>query len=166
MAKGGRPTKYRDAFAAQAVKLCQLGATDEDMADFFNVGITTFERWKVKYSRFRGALKAAKTEADERVTRSLYERAIGYSHPEDKIFQYEGAAVIIPTTKHYPPETTACIFWLKNRQPDQWRDKREHEISGELKVSEIKRTIVKADRPTAAHTNGGGLPASTDRSPI
>jgi len=62
------------------------------------------------------------------VVRSLFQRACGYSHPEDKIFQHEGNPVVVPTTKHYPPDATSAIFWLKNRDPANWRDKVEHEV--------------------------------------
>ncbi len=56
----------------------------------------------------------------------MYERATGYSHAEDKIFNDGGEPLIVPTTKHYPPDATSAIFWLKNRQPAKWRDKTEH----------------------------------------
>jgi hypothetical protein len=51
----------------------------------------------------------------------LFERAKGYSHPEDKIFNNNGEPLIIPTVKHYPPETAACVVWLANRQPNKWK---------------------------------------------
>ncbi len=49
---------------------------------------------------------------------------------------------MVPTIKHYPPDTTACIFWLKNRQRDKWRDRLDHEHSGEVKITKIETTIV------------------------
>jgi hypothetical protein len=54
---------------------------------------------------------------------------MGYSAPEDKIFNNDGKPLIVPTVKNYPPDTTAVIFWLKNRRPDEWRDKIDHGIS-------------------------------------
>jgi hypothetical protein len=59
------------------------------------------------------------------VASKLFHRAIGYEHPEDKIFNNNGEEMVVPTIKHYPPDTTAAIFWLKNRQPDKWRDRQE-----------------------------------------
>jgi len=79
---------------------------------------------------FCNALKAGKSSADDRVERSLYERANGYTHVEDKIFMHEGQPVIVPTKKHYPPDTTAGIFWLKNRRAEDWREKQEVEHKG------------------------------------
>ena len=92
------------------------------MAEFFGVNPDTWHEWKKVHSEFSEALRDWKVEADSRVERSLYERATGYSHPEDKIFNDDGEPLIVPTVKHYPPDTTAAIFWLKNRQKDRWRD--------------------------------------------
>lgn len=122
---GGRPPKYKDGFAKQASKLCALGATDEDLADFFEVSIRTIANWKARHDEFLQALKAGKSEADDRVERSLYQRAMGYSHDAVKIMQSDGQVIRAEYREHYPPDTTACIFWLKNRRPEQWRDKTE-----------------------------------------
>ena len=115
-----------------------LGATDADMARFFKVTVSTFNLWKLKHPKFSEALKVSKDQFDQRVEISLAQRAIGYSHPEDKIFFKDGKVVTVETTKHYPPETTACIFWLKNRQPETWRDVREqvnkHETMADAEV--------------------------------
>ncbi|WP_033471358.1 terminase [Bordetella bronchiseptica] len=118
-----RPSKYQPAFAEQAAKLCRLGATDKDLADFFAVTERTLNTWKKQHAEFLQALNAGKTLADAEVADRLYQRALGYSHPEDDIRICDGVIVTTPTTKHYPPDTVACIFWLKNRRPDLWRDK-------------------------------------------
>ncbi len=127
----GRPTSYKVEYTEQAFKLCLLGATDADLADFFEVSEKTINTWKDAHPEFLQSLKAGKDEADANVGERLYQRAMGYEHPEDKIFMHEGKPVVVPTVKHYPPDTTACIFWLKNRQRDRWRDKQDHEHTGE-----------------------------------
>lgn len=132
MAQTGRPSKYDPKFIEQAGKLCALGATDKDLADFFGVAESTLNKWKLDYPEFSESLKASKAEADARVERSLYERACGYSHPSEKIFNADGAALRVDTIEHYPPDPTSMIFWLKNRQPSKWRDKQDHEHSGEV----------------------------------
>jgi hypothetical protein len=134
----GRPSKYKPEYAEQAYKLCLLSATDKDIADFFEVDEATINRWKEKYPEFCESLKAGKAEADAHVADRLYQRAMGYSHPEEKIFQHNGEPVVVPTTRHYPPDVTAAIFWLKNRQRDKWRDKQDVEVSGSLQF-EIKK---------------------------
>lgn len=126
----GRPTLYRPEFAAQAEKLCRLGATDIELADFFGVHRDTIHRWSQVYDQFSDALKAGKQAADERVERSLYAKAIGYSFDAVKIMQHDGAVIEAPYREHVPPDTTAAIFWLKNRRPKDWRDKRDLEHSG------------------------------------
>lgn len=133
---GGRPSKYRKEYAEQAKKLCaQLGATEADIAEFLGVATRTVERWKVEHAEFCRALKLGKKVADARVEQSLYRRAIGYSHEAEKIFQHGGAVVRAKTLEQYPPDTTACIFWLKNRDKANWRDKQDHEHSGSLTVT-------------------------------
>jgi len=130
VAKRGRPTKYKKEYAKQAYKLCLLGTTDADLASFFDVSESTINEWKLNHKDFSESLKNGKEVADANVANRLYQRAIGYEHSEDKIFQYEGKPVVVPTVKHYPPDPTAAIFWLKNRQKEKWRDRHEHELTG------------------------------------
>lgn len=127
---GGRPSKFKPEFVEQARKLAQLGATDREAAEFFNVNEATLHRWKHEHPGFCESLKTGKEAADARVVQSLYRRAIGYSHDEVHITAYEGAVTQTPIVKHYPPDTTAGIFWLKNRDPEHWRDVKAQEISG------------------------------------
>lgn len=122
VSNAGQPTKYKDEYAKQAYKLCLLGSTDEDMADFFEVSKSTINNWKHDYPEFLDSIKRGKISADANVASRLYKRAIGYEHDEDKIFNNNGEPLIVPTTKHVQPDTTAAIFWLKNRQPKMWRD--------------------------------------------
>ena len=131
----GRPSKYRKEFAVQAEKLCALGATDDELADFFEVSTRTVYRWKLEQEAFCQALKAGKELSDERVARSLYQRATGYTYVEQQAFkvragQYEELVQVVDVERHAPADTTAAIFWLKNRRPEEWRDKREHEVTG------------------------------------
>ena len=126
----GRPSKYDPKYVEQAEKLCLLGATEAEVADFFKVDVVTIYRWKVAHPEFCNALKVGKEAADNRVEQSLYHRALGYSHKAVKIFNDQGAPLEVEYTEHYPPDTTACIFWLKNRRRDSWRDRHDHELTG------------------------------------
>ena len=125
-----RPSSYKPEFAEQAGKLCLLGATDMEIADFFKVDVRTIYRWKGEHEAFCQALKAGKDEADERVVRSLFARANGFEHDEVDIRVVAGKIVKTPIRKHYPPDTVAAIFWLKNRRKEDWRDKIDHELGG------------------------------------
>lgn len=122
---GGRPTLYKVAYNKQAYKLCLLGATDKDLADFFEVKEQTINNWKKSHPKFFESIKKGKQSADTDIAESLYKRAKGYSHKAVKIFNEDGKPMIVPYTEHYAPDTTAAIFWLKNRKPDLWRDKQE-----------------------------------------
>ena len=129
--KGGRPTRFNEEVKRQCELLARAGWTDAQMSELIGITEQTFNNWKLKNVKFFESLKDWKAEADHSVERSLYERACGFQCPEDKIFNDNGTALIVPTIKHYPPDTTAIIFWLKNRQPNKWRDKKEHGFTGE-----------------------------------
>jgi hypothetical protein len=126
----GRPSKYKPEYAQQAAKLCALGATDAQLADFFGVAISTVSLWKVQHAEFSEALKLVKDEVDQKVEQSLFRRAMGYEHDEVDIRVVNGEVVQTPIRKFYPPDTTACIFWLKNRKPAEWRETKAVELTG------------------------------------
>lgn len=126
-----RPSGYDpETHPKQAGKLCELGATDDEIAEFFEVNRATIYRWKAQFPEFCDAIKTGKGPADDRVERSLYQRAIGYSHDDVDIRVIDGAVTMTPIIKHYPPDTTAAIFWLKNRRKEDWRDRQSHEHTG------------------------------------
>lgn len=108
-----------------ARSLALLGASQEEMATAFGVCRKTITTWSREYPLFKQAILDGRVAADAIVGKRLYERALGYDCPEDKIFydSKEAKPVIVPTVRHYPPDTTAAIFWLKNRHPDKWRDR-------------------------------------------
>lgn len=116
------------------------GLTDEQIA--YNMGITpkTLYEWKKKYSEICKSLKKGKEVIDRQVENALLKRALGYQYDEVKREEYynqEGELVEkkTVTTKEVIPDTTAQIFWLKNRKPAEWRDKQNIEHSGEIKTN-------------------------------
>lgn len=129
---GGRPSSYKPEYAEQARKLCRLGATDKELADFFGTSEQTINAWKKAHPGFLESLRAGKELADAEVADKLYRRATGYEHEAVKIVAdaKTGAEHVVPYTERYPPDTTAAIFWLKNRRPDLWRDKVQNEHTG------------------------------------
>lgn len=126
----GRPTAYKPEYDEQAKKLCLLGATDKELADFFGVCEATVYNWQNAHPSFLESIKEGKVLADAKVAEKLYQRALGYTHSAVKIFQYEGVPVEVPYEEHYPPDTQAASLWLRNRQPAKWRDKVDHEVTG------------------------------------
>jgi hypothetical protein len=147
--KVGRPSAYRTEYAATAERLCALfGATSKELAEFFGVADSTIRLWAKAEPEFSAALKGGRETADAKVTRRLFERACGFEHDAVKIMQYEGQPVIVPYREKYPPDTTACIFWLKNRRPDLWREKVEVEHSVSI-AETLKRRRERARARTA-----------------
>jgi len=145
----GRPTKYNKDYCEQAKKLCMLGLTDAELGAFFEVDEATINRWKLAHPEFCESLRQGKQIADAEVSAKLYHRATGYSHEAVKIVAdaKTGQEHKVPYVEHYPPDTTACIFWLKNRQKDKWRDKVDTELTGAnggpVEFTKIVREIVK-----------------------
>ena len=126
--KAGQPTKFSVGMLGHARLLAEHGFTDVKLAEFFGVAMSTISKWKVDQPKFSEALKAGKAISDAKVERSLFERATGYSHPDSHISVHQGVVTVTPTIKHYAPDTVACIFWLKNRKPAEWRDKVESSV--------------------------------------
>ncbi len=118
----GRPTAFKPEFLEQARKLFQLGATDHEVADFFEVDRRTLTNWRNTIPEFAEASAVGKAVADDRVEQSLYHKAIGYTYDSEKIFCDKGVVVRASTVEHVPPDTQAATFWLKNRRKELWRD--------------------------------------------
>jgi hypothetical protein len=130
--KTGAKSTYKSEYAEQAEKLCMLGATDEETADFFHTTTQTVHAWRKTQPAFLDATIRGKLAADANVAKALYKRATGYSHPAVKFFYdaKSGTTVRADYTQHYPPDTAACSLWLRNRQPRFWRDKQDLEVAG------------------------------------
>ncbi|MEO9130663.1 MAG: hypothetical protein ABI240_05585 [Sphingomonas sp.] len=113
---------YQSEYAEQAAEQCRLGATDRELAEYFEIEISTFYRWRNRYSEFAEAVIAGREHADSRVGRGLYRRAVGCGVEAVKIFKHAGDAK--PVYAHYrhefPPDTNAALQWLRVRQPKKW----------------------------------------------
>lgn len=140
----GRPSRFSRESLERACLLAAQGATDQEIADQLKVHAATIYRWQHEHPEFREAMLRGKEAADDRVERSLFHRAVGYSHPAVKIFMPAGAGepVYAPYTEHHAPETAAASLWLRNRRPDKWRDKQEHEHSGSLTLEQLVRESI------------------------
>lgn len=161
----GRPTEYQDKYVEQVYKLCLLGATDAEIATFFEVEETTINNWKIAHPEFFESIKAGKITADAEVASSLFKRANGYRYDEvtyEKIGDGEsitevGDAEIVTikqdkfkkkvVTKEVSPDVAAQNIWLKNRRgkvaadAQRWADKHETELSGPGGVPLVPPTI-------------------------
>lgn len=124
----GRPTKYKPEFIHLAGKHTELGADDNDLAKLFQVDRDTIYEWKKVYPEFSDSIQAAKDKYDnDEIEKALARRARGFMRVK-QVFDPEGNIVMLQ--EEIPPDTTACSLWLRNRQPERWRDKQEHEHTG------------------------------------
>ena len=102
------------------------GLTDEQISNNLGIHIATFYDYKKKYSEFSESLKKGKEIVDYEVENALLKRALGYEYDE---ITYECGEEVKRVRKQVAPDTTAQIFWLKNRKPEQWREKQVIESS-------------------------------------
>jgi hypothetical protein len=123
----GRPTLYKPEYAEQARKLCRLGATDSQVADFFEIGTTTFYRWRQDHPDFADAVTEGKEICDNQVEQALHRRAVGFQYEAVRVFMPAGAKAPLPVP--YPvqviPDVRAAQHWLRFRRPQEWSDRRE-----------------------------------------
>jgi hypothetical protein len=128
--KVGRPSSFTNILAAKIIQLSEEGKTVEQISEIMSIPERTLYNWFRDDDQFKQSVKEARSIADDLVEASLFRRAIGYSHKEEKVIAGESGLDKIQVDKHYPPSEVACIFWLKNRRPKKWRDKTEQELSG------------------------------------
>ena len=117
------PGKYRPKYAELAYKLAQLGIPHKQIAEILEISESTFYEWQGRHAGFKTALKAGMALADANVANSVYRGAVGYSHHHEEIKVIGEEVVRVPTMKHYPPNAHLATFWLKNRQPELWKEK-------------------------------------------
>ena len=127
MGKRGPTSGCTPEHCRLARKFCILGATNEQLAEFFDVGLSTIGHWLAHNPDFRKAVTDGRLVADADVAESLHGRAVGYDRKVEKIVATAEGPEVMSYTRHYEADTAACIFWLRNRRRDQWREKIEHE---------------------------------------
>lgn len=135
------PQVWDDTIPERAYRLCLLGLKNSELALSFGVTEDTIEKWTKRHPEFRRALKKGREEADGKVVQSLYKRAIGFEHDDVYITAYKGEVVITPIKKYYPPDVTAAIFWLKNRQRDKWADVWKMEFEGNINFNDEQNNL-------------------------
>jgi hypothetical protein len=141
----GRPSKYTDDIVAKMEMLFRRGFTVVEVSKIIDISEDSILRWRRNKPDFCKTLGEWKADADIRVEKSLYERACGFEHPEEKVFCNNGEIITHLTTKKYPPDYQSMALWLKNRQPDKWRDKIEHEHGGSVSINIVKFSDVEGD---------------------
>ena len=144
MAKG----KYQEWLTDEGLLLLEGwardGLTDEEIASKIGVSRSTLNEWKIKYPDISDTLKRGKEVVDRQVENALLKRALGYKYDEitkelsvDPDTGEERLTITKVVTKEVQPDTTAQIFWLKNRKPDEWRAKREVEDGDKMELERL-----------------------------
>jgi hypothetical protein len=138
----GRPSGYKPEYALQAFKLCLLGSTDQDLADFFGVVKQTIYNWQEQHQDFLDSIADGKRKADAEVAHSAFRRATfdeyfeevptkikrtTYDEKGKKIAEYE-EVVVTRVRKVLPPDPTTLRMWLHNRASDRWKDRQQIEV--------------------------------------
>ena len=147
MAKGKYQEWLTEEGLLQLESWARDGLTDEQIASNMGISRETLSQWKKKYSDISDTLKRGKAVVDIQVENALLKRALGYSHDEvtkERVLDYDpstgqvvGSHMEVTKTvrKEVQGDTTAQIFWLKNRRPEQWRDKRDVSVEGEISTT-------------------------------
>lgn len=151
----GRPSGYRPFYAEEARALFSQGFTDQEVADYFGVEYHRINIWAKQYPEFRSAIKIGKEATDDRVERTMYQRAVGFRYRAQKVMVVDKKVEVVEYMEQVLPDTTACIFWLKNRRPDLWRDvhKMEHSRTSEyakLSDADLARALLEEAEAIAA----------------
>jgi len=150
VSRGGRKGKYHDWITEEGLLKIEGwardGLTDEQIAHNIGIHPSTLYDWKNKYPDISEALKRGKEVIDRQVENALLKRALGYEYEEvkqiiEKDDKGKDRKRIEKTVKQVIPDTTAQIFWLKNRKPAEWRDKQNLEVEGNLDISSMDKLI-------------------------
>lgn len=138
-------SSYVKEYDEIAYKLCLLGLDDEDLANFFSVSLNTINYWKKHYLSFYMAIANGREIADGKVANALFKKATGYSYKAIKFATHQGVITDkCEYTEYVPPDTSAAIFWLKNRQGARWREKAEAQVPD--KDFSLSVTVVEEDK--------------------
>ena len=150
MRKGGRKGKYHEWLTEEGLLKIEGwardGLTDEQIAHNIGIVPSTLYEWKKKYSVISESLKRGKEVIDRQVENALLKRALGYEYEEvkqivEKDEMGKDRKRVEKTKKVVLPDTTAQIFWLKNRKPSEWRDRQNLEVEGNLDISNMDKLI-------------------------
>jgi hypothetical protein len=138
--------------------MVEFGANDFEISETLGVHQSTLIQWKTKYPEFAEAMRFRDengTFADERVKRSLLHKATGYTYHSEKIFYDKDEGVVrVPVVEHVPPSDTAMIFYLKNRNPENWSDRKELDVRSTVSPITASMTAEEAMRVFEAVLKG------------
>ncbi len=150
--KMGARGKYREWITKEGLLKIEGwardGLTDEQIAKNIGIARTTLYEWQNKYPDIRDALKKGKEVVDREVENALLKSALGFEYEEKEVLVTVGEdgteqQRVKKTTKHMKPDSTAQIFWLKNRKPTEWRDRKDIDVKGAIDIKDNRKYIEK-----------------------
>jgi hypothetical protein len=148
----GRPTHYQPEYPELARRFCQMGGTNEDLADFFEVSRSTIDEWLRVHSEFADGVRKGRDLIDMIATDKLLSRVMGYTHEGKRYVLHNGEEKELRHVVHYPPDVRACIFWLRNRRRKQWLERATPEADAESifdGLTEASRRVAERDANVA-----------------
>jgi len=150
-------TPLGNAVIKQAENYAALGAKESKIAELLNISHSTLSRWRKIYPQFDHAIRCGYDIANAEVETALYQRAVGYKHPDVHISNHKGDITVTDITKYYPPDTKAATIWLYNRKPEDWKETKtvEHNVNL-LSADERKAKILEYQQKMGiAHPSSG-----------
>jgi hypothetical protein len=162
----GQPTKFRQAFIEEAERVCeQEGFTDKQLAQHFKVGSGTIGNWKRSYPEFAQAVREGKSRFDTDVVENQLLKKIMGGEYEERHYERnsQGRRVLTRVViKMQDPDTLAMIFWLKNRNPARWGDRKKNDHSGDVKFNIINYADIRTDQALEVPGRPAELPIPVD----
>lgn len=144
--------KYREWLEEDKLTLlkgwARDGLTDVQIADKIHIAVGTLYRWKREYEPIASAIKKGKEVIDYEAEQALIKNAMGFYYDETNTYVDDsGRQKVIKVRKYSKPDTTALIFWLKNRKPEEWRDRRNIEMDARVEAPDLEeyKKILKSD---------------------
>lgn len=162
--KRGGQSRFTSQLAKRVYDLAVKGLTAEQISRDIGVSVHALNNWKGAQAHFAEAVKTGRRVADELVVASLFQRATGYSHPAVKVFYCKERGIVTHEyTEHYAPDTTACIFWLKNRMRSKWSDATEFHgsMAATIQTGEIEALATRLEQ-ILRDTNGSNSTIGND----
>ena len=139
--------KFDYWLTAEGLTLIEGWARDglvlEEIAHNMGINRCTLFEWRREFPTIANALKNGRAVADRKVENALFNRAIGGNVTEVKVTDGKDGKTVVTATKHIPADVTACIYWLKNRKPDEWNDRKTVTVEADLEDLEPLADMLK-----------------------
>lgn len=132
---------YAPRMAHEAKELTLRRFSQNEVAEAMDVSVRTLRRWRMKYPDFDAGFEITDEDYDRRIKRSVAERATGYTIRAKRVFHHQGKVIEYELDEHVPGDLGAAKFWLTNRDPENWSDRREMRVDAAGAFAEMLASI-------------------------